>query len=383
VSVRARDPFADELRIAEISAATLRIPLKNTSATSTREIRHREWVLVRVRSEDGAEGIGYTYAGTSGGLWLQAGLDELIAPLLVGRDARAAEENWERVYNDLLLLGRRGALLRALSAVDIAVWDMRGRHAGVSLREMLGGSRDRVDAYASGGYYVADAAVPAVISEIERYQSLGFQDFKIKVGGMPLTEDVARVRAARMALGPSGRLAIDVNNAWRSVEEAKRAISAFAPFELWWIEEPFLPDDLEDYVALVRANAGTIATGELESTRWGFARIASAKAAHILQPDACAAGGVTEWLKIALLADAHRIPVAPHWHANIHAQLAATTSNCLAVEYFAPQEGAYNFEVVVANPLRIRDGAIMLDSEPGIGVVLDEDAVARFTVTDR
>jgi L-alanine-DL-glutamate epimerase-like enolase superfamily enzyme len=248
---------------------------------------------------------------------------------------------------------------------------------------MLGGSRDRVDAYASGGYYVADAAVPAVISEIERYQSLGFQDFKIKVGGMPLTEDVARVRAARMALGPSGRLAIDVNNAWRSVEEAKRAISAFAPFELWWIEEPFLPDDLEDYVALVRANAGTIATGELESTRWGFARIASAKAAHILQPDACAAGGVTEWLKIALLADAHRIPVAPHWHANIHAQLAATTSNCLAVEYFAPQEGAYNFEVVVANPLRIRDGAIMLDSEPGIGVVLDEDAVARFTVTDR
>jgi L-alanine-DL-glutamate epimerase-like enolase superfamily enzyme len=340
-------------------------------------------VLVRVRSEDGAEGIGYTYAGTSGGLWLQAGLDELIAPLLVGRDARAAEENWERVYNDLLLLGRRGALLRALSAVDIAVWDMRGRHAGVSLREMLGGSRDRVDAYASGGYYVADAAVPAVISEIERYQSLGFQDFKIKVGGMPLTEDVARVRAARMALGPSGRLAIDVNNAWRSVEEAKRAISAFAPFELWWIEEPFLPDDLEDYVALVRANAGTIATGELESTRWGFARIASAKAAHILQPDACAAGGVTEWLKIALLADAHRIPVAPHWHANIHAQLAATTSNCLAVEYFAPQEGAYNFEVVVANPLRIRDGAIMLDSEPGIGVVLDEDAVARFTVTDR
>jgi len=369
-------------RIVSIRSATVRVPLPHASATSTRKLRHREWVLVWLRAEDGTEGVGYTYAGTSGGTWVRDGLERLIIPLVKGHDAADAEGNWDRIYGELIMLGRRGALLRALSAIDIASWDLHARAEGQTLREFLGGSRNEVEAYASGGYYSEGDPIGSLVAEIERYQELGFRDFKLKVGGASIQTDAARVRAAREALGPDGRLALDANNAWRSVEEATEAVQAFLPFDIWWVEEPFMPDDLENYVALTRRGEVTVATGELESTRWGFARIASAKAAHIVQPDACAAGGVTEWLKIALLADAHKIPVAPHWHANIHAQLAATTTNCLAVEYFAPQEGAYNFESLIANPLRVRDGAVILDSEPGIGVVLDEEAVARYTVTD-
>jgi L-alanine-DL-glutamate epimerase-like enolase superfamily enzyme len=123
-----------------------------------------------------------------------------------------------------------------------------------------------------------------------------------------------------------------------------------------------------------------IATGEIEATRWGFAQLVNQHAAHILQPDACVAGGISEWRRIAALAAAHDIPVAPHWHANLHAQLAPATPNCTTVEYFAPSEGIYNFEELVSNPLTVKDGHIALNQAPGIGVELDWEAVSHHAI---
>jgi L-alanine-DL-glutamate epimerase-like enolase superfamily enzyme len=123
-----------------------------------------------------------------------------------------------------------------------------------------------------------------------------------------------------------------------------------------------------------------IATGEIEATRWGFAQLVNQHAAHILQPDACVAGGISEWRRIAALAAGHDIPVIPHWHANLHAQLAAATPNCTTVEYFAPSEGIYNFEQLVTNPLTVKDGHITLDQTPGIGIELDWDAVNHHAI---
>lgn len=368
------------MKIAGIETATVRVPLRATAALSTRELRCREYVFVWMSGIDGPTGVGYTYAGTSGGRWLEQVIEELLAPLLIGRDAFAAEENWDYIYREFLLLGRRGALIRALSAVDIASWDLRAKTVNQSVRALLGGTRTQIPAYASGGYYLQGDAVENLVEEVGRYRALGFRDFKIKVGRLALAEDLMRVEAARAALGPHGRLALDANNAWSTVEEALRALDAFGPSDIWWIEEPFMPDELESYAELVRRTSVAVATGELESTRWGFARLIRDRAATMLQPDACAAGGITEWLKIALLAAAHDIPVAPHWHANLHAQLAATTSNCLAVEYFAPAEGVYDFERLLANPLAAHDGEVILGDEPGIGIVLDDDAIERFRV---
>jgi L-alanine-DL-glutamate epimerase-like enolase superfamily enzyme len=367
------------MRITRLTAQALRVPVHVTTSFSTRSIDERHYVLVRLATDDGVEGIGYTYAGTAGGPWLAAAVNELLAPLLMGRDVGALEENWTVVYRELLLLGRRGALLRALSAVDIAGWDALGKATDMPLRRLLGGSGDRVPAYASGGYYRPGDAVENVRTELRRYQDLGFTRFKIKVGGLPLDEDVTRVAAARELIG-SGALALDANNAWDSSDEALHAARAFEPYGIWWLEEPLSPDDVQGHARLTAASPIPIATGEIEATRWAFGDLLAQSACDILQPDACVAGGVSEWMKIAHAAAAFGKSVAPHWHANLHAQLALAVGNCPVVEFFALAEDIYNFEAIVKNRLAVAGGEIELDEAPGIGVVLDEDAVSKFTI---
>jgi L-alanine-DL-glutamate epimerase-like enolase superfamily enzyme len=176
-------------------------------------------------------------------------------------------------------------------------------------------------------------------------------------------------------------LALDINNGWQDTTEAMRAIRAVAPFDIWWIEEPFLPDDVRSHVRLSQKSPIPIATGEIEATRWAFAELMEQHAAEIIQPDACVCGGVTEWMRIARAAHALGVPVAPHWHANLHAQLSAATPNCLTVEYFALAEGIYNFEAIVQAPLQVAAGRIILPNEPGIGVTLDFDALRGYGST--
>lgn len=369
------------MRIESVESHAVLIPLTTPTAFSTRRIKAREYVIVRIVDEDGAGGIGYTYAGDSGGLWLRSGIEQLLAPRLQGRSVFAIEESWELIFRDLLLLGRRGALLRMLSAVDIALWDLLAKRAGLPLRNLLGGSLDTVSAYASGGYYRPGDPCENVAAELERYRELGFTDFKLKFGGLPLREDLERVATARRTLGPDARLALDINNGWRTLEQAMHALEALRQYDIWWIEEPFPPDDIANHALLAARSDIPIATGEIEATRWGFAQLVNQHAAHILQPDACVAGGISEWRRISALAAAHDIPVIPHWHANLHAQLAAATPNCAAVEYFAPREGIYNFEQLVTNPLMVEDGRITLDRTPGIGIELDWDAVSHHAIT--
>src|SRR5262245_33751393 len=370
------------MRIESIEAHAVLVPLTTPAAVSTRRITGREYVIVRAVEEGGTNGVGYTYAGDSGGLWLQAGIEQLLAPRLRGRSVFAIEESWDWVFRDLLLLGRRGAVLRMLSAVEIALWDIVARRAGLPLRHLLGGSGDTVSAYASGGYYRSGDPCDNIAAELAHYCELGFTDFKLKFGGLPLREDLERVATARRTLEPGARLALDVNNGWQTVEQAMRAIDALRPFDIWWIEEPFLPDDIANHSRLAARSSIPIATGELEATRWGFAHLLDQRAADILQPDACVAGGISEWLRISALAAGRGIPVAPHWHANLHAQLAAATPNCITVEYFALSEGIYNFEQLVANPLTIEGGRIRLDPSPGIGVELDWDVVDRYALAE-
>jgi L-alanine-DL-glutamate epimerase-like enolase superfamily enzyme len=377
------------MTLTRVEAVPVRIPVESPTRIATRLLDKRDYVLVQVEREDStAVGIGYAYAGTTGALLLADAVNELLAPVLVGCDADDVVGVWERMYQETLLVGRRGGVLRAMSAVDIALWDLAARRVALPLAVLLGGRTGRVPAYASGGYYRPEAGswTHAVTEEIALNRRHGFRDHKIKVGGLPVREDAERVAAAVDAMGPEGRLALDANNAYRTPSEALQALRRFEAAAgdtgLWWFEEPLPADDLAGHAAL-RARADTpIATGEIAQTRWEFRDMIERGAADLLQPDAGVLGGVTEYMRVVRAAEMFAAPVAPHWHANLHAHLATASTRCTAVEHFLLEKDIYNFERLVTPETRlaVEDGHVVVSERPGLGLMLDEAVVEELTV---
>lgn len=375
--------------ITHVDARAVAIPLQRDTRMATRTLNERHFLLVEAHDDEGATGVGYAYAGTSGSELLAGAVREVLASVVLRAGSLEIAALWDQMYQESLLLGRRGALLRAISAVDIALWDLRAKRCGVPLAVILGASTARaLPAYASGGYYRPDDGPPAhaVSLEISANRAAGFTDHKIKVGGLSIAQDAERVAAAIGELGGQGRLALDANNAYKSVPEALRAARAFeraaGSAGLWWFEEPLSPEAVEGHAELARILETPVATGEIHQTRWDFARLIRAGAADILQPDAGVVGGVTEYLRVAHTAESFDLPIAPHWHANLHAHLAAVVPNTLSIEYFNLEHDVYNFERLLTEEsrLRVHGGHVHLSDRPGIGIELDADAVARYEV---
>lgn len=371
-------PGLEGTRIRSVEAVPIGVPLDVPIRIATRLITTREYVLVRIEADDGTVGTGYTYVGTSGAHATTRFIDDVIGPMLVGGPAFGPARLWHAIYREALLLGRRGLALRAMSAVDIALWDLLGQTVGVPLYLLLGGVRDAVPAYASGGYYRPGDPLDNVAAELERYKALGFSDFKIKVGGAPFAVDVARVRVARDTIGPDARLALDANNAWRFADEAVRFGRAVERFDPWWLEEPLSPDDLPGLAEVARRLPIPIASGEIHATRWDFREMIADRVCSIIQPDAGVVGGITEWLTVARTAETFGIAVAPHWNANVHVHLAGAIDGCLTVEYFAMEEDVFNFERLVSDRLVPTNGQIPIPKRAGHGIVFDERAIASF-----
>lgn len=376
--------------ITSVIARAVRIPVGRPTRMSTRELHQRDYLLVEVHASETDEvGIGYAYTGTSGGPMVADAVIDMLAPLLIGGDPDAIVTHWDRMYQETLLVGRRGGVLRAISAVDLALWDLSGKRRHTPLAVLLGGALAPVAAYASGGYYRSGDGpwVDAVAKEIKLNASLGFRDHKIKVGGLSVGEDALRVEAALAAAGPEGRVALDANNAYRNVPEALRAIRTFEAAAgsqgLWWFEEPLAADDIEGHAELTARVDTTIATGEIHQTRWEFRSLIERKACGLLQPDVAVLGGVTEWMRVAHAAETAGVPIAPHWHANAHAQLAPAVPGCIGIEHFALEKDIYTFELLLdpASRLRVMDGHAELSKLPGLGIVVDEAAVRKYQVS--
>lgn len=363
------------------------IPMDQPTWISTRILSQRDYVIVKATRKDCAEvGIGYVYAGTNGGRALAAFVRECLAPLVENFEHIDLVSNWEAMFQETLLLGRRGLAIRAMSAVDIALWDLAAKDAALPLATMLGGAPRPIPTYASGGYYRPEEGdwEEAVAREIWLNRSQGFADHKIKVGGLSIGEDAKRVKSAITAMEGQGRLALDANNAYKSVAEACRAIGAFeraaGDASIWWFEEPLSPEDIGGHAQIRQRVETPVATGELAQTRHEFRRLIESGAADILQPDVGVAGGVTEYMRIVRTAEAFGLAVAPHWHANMHVHLAAASANCVAVEHFALEKNIYNFEKVIepSHRLKVENGLAELSDRPGMGITLDEDAVRMY-----
>ncbi len=365
--------------IESISVTACDIPLDHVTSFSTRTVSSRHYGLVKVRSTDGQEGIGFCYVGSRAGGLVKAAVEQLLGPLLIGKESRQTEGLWQMMYQEALLQGRSGSVMRGISILDTALWDLNARSVGLPLHDYLGSvHRESVMAYASGGYYL-DGKTPAKLGEeVAAYVAKGFKAVKIKTGRLSPAEEEQRIAAARDAIGPDVYLMLDANNAWSDLPTAMEYMRRFEAYEPYWIEEPFSPDAIDLHARLAARTSITVATGEIEVGRWRFRELIDAGGAEILQADAAVCGGISEFRKIAAYADAKGVTVSPHWFHDLHTPLVAATPNARFVEFFLDDQ-VLNFRRLVDNQLEFRNGNVMLRQTPGLGFGFDETAVKKYS----
>ena len=363
--------------ITEVHARTVRLPLDRPVRTSDLVITHREFVLVDVVAEGGR--IGHGFGFTRGGLVAET-IRTNLAPLLVGQDARLSELAWDRMYRATRYLGRRGLMMRAISAVDIALWDLKASSLGVPLWAMLGGAADEVDAFVAGGYYGESVDLDAVEREFAAYAEAGYAGAKINVGGLPMEQDLERVAAARRGLGAQCELAVDFNGALRDARSAVAWAERLTAYGVTQIEEPFLMDDAPSWRGFRLRSPIAVAMGEDESGRWAFADLVRHDAMDVVRHDATLVGGVSEWTKIAGLALANGLRLFPHWFPEIHVHLAIAYPGCLGVEVIARESGVMNAHRLVRQSVVPVSGRVSAPQRPGLGIEWDPETIERYAV---
>ena len=353
------------MTIATIQADRFSIPLPETLSDSTHgEMSFFELVCVRIRDQDGAEGMGYTYTvGTTANAILSLIRDDLSS-LVVGADASKIEDLWQRMWWHLHYAGRGGAASFALSAIDIALWDLKAKRTAQPLWRLLGGHNPEVLAYAGG----IDLFFPLdkLLAQAQANLDKGFHAIKMKVGRDKLNEDLARVAAMRDFLGPDFPLMVDANMRWR-VDQAIRAARAMAEYRLVWLEEPTIPDDPLGHGRIAREGGLPIAAGENLHTLYEFRNLIAAGGVDFPEPDVSNCGGITVWMKVAHLAEANNLPVTSHGVHDLHVHLLAAVPNKSYLEVHG-----FGLERFIASPMCLTDtGHAIAPERPGHGVEFD------------
>ncbi len=357
--------------------------------------------LIRVSTDEGIEGIGSVYSHPD---LVRMIVEQQLRDLLIGEDPLAVEALWDKNYRITRWYGRKGAAISALGGIDVALWDIRGKAAGKPIYQLLGAERHSVPAYASALLWKNDPAELA--DEAARHLSNGFGAMKTRLG-RNYEYDLAGLQAIRNQIGPSNRLMVE-GNARYSLEQAKRMLPHFREANAFWLEEPFTPEDVDNYLALRRDCKGLpLAAGENEFGVQGFRELMGwgidremdreidgkmggemdpkmdQQLVDIVQPDASRAGGITECHRIGKLAAGRGLRVATHtWSdavalvANMH--LIASLPTAITVE--VDQTGNPFIEDLLTEPLKVIDGEIAMPQKPGLGIELNQETVERYAL---
>lgn len=373
------------MKIAELHIHVLEAPLKQPFLWSFNRADSRGACLVEIVADDGTLGWGECF----GPPWLNAAMVEAFRPHLIGSDPLAIEEIWGRLYNHFRDQGQRGIHVTALAGVDIALWDLKGRVLGQPIHVLLGGPlRRSVQAYATGTYRrEAGDPLDYVVEEVKGYVAEGFGAVKLKIG-FDVEEDAALVRAVRAALGPERGLMLDANHGYDALD-AIRLGQRVEDCDIGWLEEPVVPEDLDSYVEVRGGQSIPVAGGETLFTRYDFAEVMRRRAMDIVQPDTCAAGGLSECKKIADMAWTFGVRYVPHvWGTGIGL---AAALQLLAVLPHAPpthrqrqpmlelDRSEHPFrQAVLTEPIEHEQGTVAIPDGPGLGIAVDREALKRF-----
>lgn len=363
----------------------LEVPFESASMRFDR----RAHVLVEVECSDGTVGWGECL----GPARPNAAVVAAYAGWMIGQNPLETERHWATLYNALRDQGQRGLTVTALSGIDMALWDIKGKVLGQPVSVLLGGRwRESVRAYATGSFKrdgvdrVTDNA-----QEMSQRRAEGFHACKIKIG-FRLAEDLAVIRAVREAIGSDMRLMIDANHGY-TVTEAIRLGRAAADYDIDWFEEPVVPEQLSAYAQVRAGQPIPVAGGETWHTRWGHWQAIQAGAVDILQPDIAGCGGLSEAVKIASLATLHGVRIVPHvWGTGVHIAaalqfMAAMVPDPVRVN---PIEPIMEFDrthnpfrqAVLTRPIEAVDGVVAIPDGPGLGIEVNRDALAEFRMGD-
>ena len=373
------------MRIADMQCHVLEAPLSEPFGWSFNQTSVRQSCLVEVVAEDGTSGWGECF----GPAVLNAAVVGAFRSCLVGQDAFATERHWQTIYNTFRDQGQKGLVVTALSGLDIALWDLKGRLWGQPIHRLMGGPlRQDVQAYATGTYRRGtDDPITYITEEVADYVRQGFSAVKLKIG-FGVEEDAKLIAAVRETIGPRIGLMLDANHGFDAIEAIALGRKV-AHLDIGWFEEPVVPDDLDSYVEVRRGQPIPVAGGECEFTRWGFREVFTRRAIDIIQPDTCAAGGLSECKKIADMATAFGVRYIPHvWGCGVG--LAAAMQLLAVLPHSPPRhrpiEPLLEFDrsehpfrqAILKTPLEHVGGVVRVPDGPGLGIEVNREAIERF-----
>jgi L-alanine-DL-glutamate epimerase-like enolase superfamily enzyme len=370
-------------RIAEITLSSVTMPLKNAISDAKvltgrqRPMTEVTFLFAEIRTADGLDGLGFGYSKRAGGRAQFAHAGEVAAEL-VGEDPSDIGRLWTKLVWAGASVGRSGAATQAIAAFDVALWDLKAKRAGLPLAKLLGAYRDSVRCYDTSGGFLHEP-IETVLDNASAARAAGIGGIKIKVGHPSPGVDLARVRAVRERLGDDVPLMVDANQQWDR-HTARRIGRALEEFGLAWIEEPLDAYDAEGHAALARTLDTPIASGEMLTSVAEHAELIRHGAVDVIQPDAPRIGGITQFQRVAALAEQRHLTLAPHFAMEIHVHLAAAYPHEPWVEHFDWLHPLFN------ERLEIHDGRIHLSDRPGLGVTLSGQArewtVARTDIQE-
>ncbi len=359
--------------IRDVRTRHYRIPLRTTVIDSTHgEISEFEVICVLLDTEEDRQGVGYTYTIGHGGAAICSLIDRALKPILLEADSRSIERIWEQMWWELHYVGRGGLASFAISAVDIALWDLKGHREGEPLWQLLGGCSRTAKPYAGG----IDLHLPTneLLREIAANLDGGFRAIKMKVGLTELRDDIDRVRAVRELIGPDVLLMVDANMKW-SVETAIRAARQLREYDVFWLEEPTIPDDVRGHARIAREGGLPIAVGENLHTIYEFRHMIERGRISFPEPDVSSIGGITNWMRVAKFAYAHNLLVTTHGVHELHLHLLAAIPNASLLEVHG-----FGLERFIIDPPVLSEGIMTAPDKPGHGVEFDWSALEVYRV---